>query len=58
MGVGNFIDHFGRLGWDSCWQKVEELAKGGEYVELPYKVKEDVNFEADSNIKVRKMSTA
>ncbi len=48
MGVGNFIDHFGRLigvGFPAG-KKIEELAKiGKNYIELPYKVKGmDVNF--------------
>lgn len=48
MGVGNFLDHFGRLiglGFPAG-KKIEELAlKGREYVELPYNVKGmDVNF--------------
>jgi len=48
MGVGNFIDHVGRLlgiGFPSG-KKIEELASmGKKFIELPYKVKGmDVNF--------------
>jgi N6-L-threonylcarbamoyladenine synthase len=48
MGVGNFIDHVGRLlgiGFPAG-KKIEELAlKGKNFIELPYKVKGmDVNF--------------
>lgn len=41
IGVGNFIDNFARLlglGFPGG-PKVEQLAKNGKYVELPYKVK-------------------
>ncbi|MBN1923806.1 MAG: tRNA (adenosine(37)-N6)-threonylcarbamoyltransferase complex transferase subunit TsaD [Nanoarchaeota archaeon] len=42
MGVGNFLDHFGRLlsiGFPAG-KRIEELAiKGSKYVELPYTVK-------------------
>ncbi len=48
MGVGNFIDHFGRLigiGFPAG-KKIEELAsKGKNYIQLPYTVKGmDVTF--------------
>lgn len=48
MGVGNFIDHVGRIlgiGFPAG-KKIEELAlKGKKFVELPYKVKGmDINF--------------
>ena len=41
IGVGNFIDNFARyagLGFPGG-PKIEEKAKGGKYIELPYKVK-------------------
>jgi N6-L-threonylcarbamoyladenine synthase len=48
MGVGNFIDHFGRIlgiGFPAG-KKIEEIAlKGKKFIELPYKVKGmDINF--------------
>ena len=41
VGLGNALDKFGRaigLGFP-CGPKIEELAKNGKYVELPYSVK-------------------
>jgi glycoprotease/Kae1 family metallohydrolase len=41
VGIGNALDKFGReagLGFP-CGPKIEELAKKGEYTELPYSVK-------------------
>lgn len=47
MGVGNFLDHFGRLiglGFPAG-KKIEKLAKKGKYIDLPYNVKGmDVSF--------------
>ncbi len=47
IGLGNMLDKFGRiigLGFPAG-QKIEELAKKGEYIELPYVVKGmDVSF--------------
>ncbi len=47
IGIGNALDKFGRdigLGFP-CGPKIEELAKKGKYVELPYVVKGmDVEF--------------
>ncbi|MDD4352859.1 MAG: bifunctional N(6)-L-threonylcarbamoyladenine synthase/serine/threonine protein kinase [Candidatus Nanoarchaeia archaeon] len=48
MGVGNFIDHVGRIlniGFPAG-KKIEEIAlKGKNFIELPYKVKGmDINF--------------
>jgi glycoprotease/Kae1 family metallohydrolase len=47
LGVGNFIDKFGRylgIGFPAG-PKVEELAKKGKYIELPYSIKGmDVSF--------------
>lgn len=47
IGIGNFIDKFGRhlgLGFPAG-PKIEELAKKGDYVELPYSIKGmDVSF--------------
>lgn len=48
MGVGNFLDHFGRLigAGFPAGPFIEKLAeKGGKYIELPYNVKGmDVNY--------------
>jgi len=41
IGIGNALDKFGReigLGFP-CGPKIEELAKNGKYIELPYTVK-------------------
>jgi len=41
IGVGNFIDNFARfagIGFPGG-PKIQELAKGGKYIELPYKLK-------------------
>lgn len=41
IGIGNFIDNFARclgLGFPGG-PRVEELAKGGKYIEIPYKLK-------------------
>lgn len=41
VGIGNALDKFGReigLGFP-CGPKIEELAKNGKYIELPYTVK-------------------
>jgi len=41
IGIGNFIDNFARylgIGFPGG-PKVQELAKGGKYIELPYKLK-------------------
>ena len=47
LGVGNFIDKFGRyigIGFPAG-PKIEELAKNGKYIELPYSIKGmDVSF--------------
>jgi len=47
VGIGNFIDKFARhtgLGFPGG-PKIEEIAKGGNYIELPYSIKGmDVSF--------------
>jgi len=47
IGVGNFIDNFARfagIGFPGG-PKIQELAKGGKYIELPYSIKGmDVSF--------------
>lgn len=52
VGIGNFIDKFGRflgLGFPAG-PKIEELAKFGKYVELPYSIKGmDVSFSGMEN---------
>ncbi len=57
IGVGNFIDTIARsmkLGFPGG-AKIEELAKGGEYIELPYSVKGmDVSF-AGIQTKIRQL---
>ncbi|MFA5332881.1 MAG: KEOPS complex N(6)-L-threonylcarbamoyladenine synthase Kae1 [Candidatus Nanoarchaeia archaeon] len=61
MGVGNFIDHVGRLlgmGFPAG-KKIEELAlKGKKFIELPYKVKGmDINFGGIYSNLVRKIES-
>lgn len=47
IGIGNFIDKFGRyvgIGFPAG-PKIEQIAKSGEYIELPYSIKGmDVSF--------------